>query len=163
MMENPLPVMQVYDQTKYIEKQDKKIKKIKNEAKALNDIAQDMNQQIYMQDEKLGDLTKELATDLSMIRAANDELEEARERSSSSNSKLCCWVMVILVILVIMGVSFYLITRPDNGGGGGGGSGTSGEAPPSSNTTVVARRMFDVVRPAFDVIVDEPWRSGELN
>jgi len=156
MMENPLPVMQVYDQTKFIEKQDNKIKKIKNEAKALNNIAQDMNDQIYRQDDKLSDLTKELANDLDQIKGANDELEEARERSSGTNSTLICWVLIVFILLAIFGVSMWLLTRTPASKPDGGGS--SSESPSSGNFTGFGEnRMFE--KRAFEM--DRGlWGSG---
>lgn len=111
MLQDNVPVMEVYDQTKFIEQRKDKISKIKEDSKNLNDIAVDLNQEIYKQDSKLDDLNKELANDVEHVKEANKNLEEARSRSSGSNSKLMCWILIVFIFVVVLGITAYVTTK----------------------------------------------------
>lgn len=100
--------MEVYDQSKFIEQRNDKIKQIKQDSKNLNEIATDLNDKIYEQDGKLDDLNKELANDVDMVKKANENLADAGARSSTGNRKMMCCILVIFVLVLILAVTAYV-------------------------------------------------------
>lgn len=69
--------MEAYDQTKFIENRNEKIKEVKTSAKQMNDIAQDINQKVDDQGQKLDTLEKELGSNASFLKSANEDLYTA--------------------------------------------------------------------------------------
>jgi hypothetical protein len=49
-MQQDMPVMEVYDQTKFIENRNEKIKEIKHSSKQMNDIAQQISDKVIEHD-----------------------------------------------------------------------------------------------------------------
>lgn len=101
-----LPIVQVYDQEKFVEKRAGQIKKIKNDAKDLNEIAVEINDKIYQQDGKLDELNKELGKNVEDVKEANENLAEAEERRRTSNKKTICMILIIFLLVVILIVYF---------------------------------------------------------
>lgn len=101
-----MPIVQVYDQEKFVQKREGQIKKIKSDAKDLNDIAININDKIYQQDGKLDDLNKELGKNVDDVKEANQNLAEAEQRSSKSNKKTLCLIMIITLLVLILIVFF---------------------------------------------------------
>lgn len=97
-----LPVVQVYDQEKFIEKRERDIKKIKTDAKDLNDIAGEIAVKIYDQDGKLDDLNKELGKNVHDVKKANVNLAEAEIRRKKGNKKMMCLIFIIFLLLVMV-------------------------------------------------------------
>lgn len=101
--------MEVYDQTKFIEERNQNIKKIKNDAKQINEIGQSINEKVVEQDYKLDTLEKELGRDVSFLKKANQELHEAEGLTKSDNSsKVKCLVFLFLVVIGV-GIAMYFI------------------------------------------------------
>lgn len=102
-----MPIVQVYDQEKFIEKREGQIKKIKNDAKDLNEIAVEINTKVHQQDGKLDTLNKDLKKNVDDVKEANENLAEAQERSKKSNKKTICMILIIFILVAILGV--YLL------------------------------------------------------
>ena len=124
--EEALPVIQVYDQKKYVKKRSEQVKAIKQDARDLNQVAQTINTKIHDHDNMLDDLEKRMVKDVEVIKDANEELVVARERQQQGNKNVCwCFLVIILLVVVIVVASIFVV---DGGGGGsssGGGSGSS--------------------------------------
>lgn len=97
-----LPVVQVYDQEKVIEKRERDIKKIKTDAKDLNDIAEEIAVKIYDQDGKLDELNKELGKNVHDVKKANVNLAEAEIRRKKGNKKMMCLIFIIFLLLIMV-------------------------------------------------------------
>jgi len=108
-MDDEIQVMEVYDQTKFIEERNQNIKKIKNEAKQINEITVSIKDKVVEQDYKLDTLEKELGRDVSYLKKANQELHEAENLTKGDNSsKIKCLVFLFLVVVGV-GIALYFI------------------------------------------------------
>ena len=101
--------MEVYDQTKFIEERNQNIKKIKSDAKQINEIGKSINDKVVEQDYKLDTLEKDLGGNVSFLKKANQELQEAEGLSKSDNSsKIKCMVFLFLVVVGV-GIAMYFV------------------------------------------------------
>ena len=86
--QNPnVPKMQVFDQAKFIQNRNAKISQIRQDAEGLNTLASEINGKIHEQDEKLDQINSELEYNVTNLKDANTDLEEAVRISSSGSNK----------------------------------------------------------------------------
>lgn len=95
--------MEAYDQSEFIAKRNKKIKRIKADAQNLNSMATEINSKVHTQDDKLDTLNKELEYNVDELHKANKDLEEASKVSGGGNK--CLLVALLIVFLLVVGVS----------------------------------------------------------
>jgi hypothetical protein len=74
-----LPIMLVYDQEKFVNERQDKIKQIKSDARDINSLAVQINQKVEEQDKVLDTLEKDLNKNKEVIQKANQELFIAAE------------------------------------------------------------------------------------
>ncbi len=99
--------MEVYDQTEFIQNRDKKIKDIKNQSKQINEIAISIHDKVIEQDHKLDDLDKELGHNVSFLKAANENLMEAEQKTSTGNKCKCQVLVFLLILMIVIGITVY--------------------------------------------------------
>ena len=103
--------MEAYDQSKFIEKRNEKIKQIRQDAQNLNSIATEINGKVHQQDQKLDTLNKELDYNVESVRKANKNLDKAAKVGSKSR-KCMIWALIFLLLLVVgTGITLYLRTQ----------------------------------------------------
>ena len=112
-----VPVVEIYDQKKFIQGRNEKIQTMRNKAQHMNKIATDISQRIEEQDEKLDDLNKTLLKDVENIQIANEELTKAVEVNKGNNSRLACWIFILIIAVAIIGVTVYITLFGDDSGG----------------------------------------------
>lgn len=74
MQQADMPVLQVYDQEKFVNQRTDKVKKIKNDARDLNNLAVQINTKVEEQDGMLDSLNKDLENNRKVVKEANEEL-----------------------------------------------------------------------------------------
>lgn len=83
------------------------------DARDIRDLATQVNQKIYEQDDKLDGLNKKMGAQVTEIKDANQELVKAREITSKRNKNMGCWLLFIVALLGILGGSIYFLMSKD--------------------------------------------------
>lgn len=107
--DNNVPIMEAYDQSTFIEKRNKKIKQIKNEAQNLNSLATEINGKVHQQDEKLDTLNKELDYNVEELHKANKDLEKAAKVGGGNHKCLIFALLFLVAIVAGVAVTFFLV------------------------------------------------------
>ena len=103
-----VPVLEAYDQTQFIQGRNENIKKMRNDAGEIHQIATDINQDIYEQDNKLDQLNRDLLSTHSDVRKANQDLFQASEMSGKQKNKICLCSLGVLALISIIVVLLYI-------------------------------------------------------
>jgi len=107
-----IPVMQVYNQTEFIEKREKEIQQIHSDAKEINSMAKDINQKIYQGDEKLDKINEVTGkTVLNNMKQANEDLMKAEEITRSRTKNYCILISLMIVGLLAIGGTAYFVFK----------------------------------------------------
>ncbi len=104
-----LPVMQVYSQEKFVEDRDHDIRRIHTEAKEVHQLAGQINEKIYDQEDKLSGLNKDMSKQLDNVKESNKELEQAKILTSKRNKNLMLWTLFAAILAAIFGLSIYFM------------------------------------------------------
>lgn len=115
-MQEELPVLQVYDQEKFVNNRTEKVKKIKNDARDLNNLAVQIHQKVEEQDGMLDSLNKDLEANKKQVVEANQNLFEAAQ--TGEQSRKTQWMCLLLLAVVVSGIGIYLLFKAGIIGGG---------------------------------------------
>ena len=107
-----VPVMQVYNQSEFVEKRQKDIERLNKDAREINSIARDVNGKIYAQDEKLDKMNHQLENHvITNLHTANEDLAKAEEISKKRRTNYTFFVAIIAVGVLIIILTVYFLFK----------------------------------------------------
>lgn len=109
-----MPEREVYDQEKFIEERDAKVKKMKEEAKDINEIATDIVVKIEDQDKKLDQFNRKNEKIVKDLKGANEDLNDAAKRTQNGNKGWKCVLIVGIFVVFLVVVLYFVIFKKDD-------------------------------------------------
>lgn len=106
-MQSDLPVLQVYDQEKFVNQRTDKVKQIKNDARDLNNLAVQINTKVVEQDGMLDSLNKDLENNKKIVQEANKDLFIAAQKGEESRKSQ--WMCLLLLFVIVAGVVIFVL------------------------------------------------------
>jgi t-SNARE complex subunit (syntaxin) len=108
-MQADLPVLQVYDQEKFVNNRTHKVKKIKNDARDLNNLAVQIKTKVEDQDGMLDDLNKDLEANKKVVVSANEELFKAAQKGEESRKTQ--WMCLLFLFIIVLGIIMFILFK----------------------------------------------------
>lgn len=107
-----VPTMQAYNQSEFIEKRERDLQQLNQDARDINSLTKDVTGKIYEQDDKLDNINKQLDTEVvGNLEKTNKDLSAAEVISRKRTANYTFFVGIICLGVAVIGATVYFLFK----------------------------------------------------